>query len=148
MSSEIKEKLMPDKEGVFFLVYNNGQVLLEERLQPEKAYYGYIIIPGGKVEVGNGEDHTAAVKREVREECGVIATNITKLDNFLNMSLSKNFYNTSAYLITEYDGEVRNVEGKSRHIWVDIDKASEVLSFADSRYLILLTKLHLSGIKL
>jgi 8-oxo-dGTP pyrophosphatase MutT (NUDIX family) len=148
MTSEFRERLMPDKEGVFFLVYNNGQVLLEERLQPEKAYYGYTIIPGGKVETDKGEDHLVAVKREIEEECGVTATNIFKLDDFLNITLSNNFYHTSAYLITEYDGEVRNVEGKSRHVWVDIDKASELLPFVDSRYLILLARLHLNGIKL
>lgn len=139
---------MPDKEGVYFIVYNNGQVLLEERLQPEKAYYGYTIIPGGRVESENEENHLTAVKREVKEECGVIPTNIIKLDDFFTITLSKHFFHTSAYLITEYDGGVRNVEGKSRHVWVDIDKASELLPFVDSKYSILLARLYLNGTKL
>ena len=57
MSVEVKEQRLPEREGVYFLIYKSGKVLLEERKTPEKAYYGYTIIPGGKVEKSTNESH-------------------------------------------------------------------------------------------
>lgn len=67
------------------------------------------------------------------------------LDTFLHMTISNHLYHTSAYLITKFNGEVRNVEGKSEHIWVDLDEAARTILFADSRYVVSLAKQHLAG---
>jgi len=148
MFEERREKRLPEKEGVLFLIYKEGKVLLEERLREDKAYYGYTIIPGGKVEKISGESHLEAAKREISEECGICATDITRLDTFYNITISNNFYNTSAYLVTDYQGDIRNVEGKSRHLWVDINEAPNIVSFANDRYIILMAKLYLNETKL
>jgi hypothetical protein len=132
MSVEMREKRLPEREGVLFLIYRNGKVLLEERLHPEKAYFGYTIIPGGKFD-------------KDKEECGVDITEMFLLDNYLQTTITNHLYSVSVYLITDYDGEITNPEGKSKHIWIDINKASEHLLFADSRYNILLAKQQLFG---
>jgi 8-oxo-dGTP pyrophosphatase MutT (NUDIX family) len=145
MSVEMREKRLPEREGVLFLIYRNGKVLLEERLHPEKAYFGYTIIPGGKFDKDKDFSHDDAVRREVKEECGVDITEMFLLDNYLQTTITNHLYSVSVYLITDYDGEITNPEGKSKHIWIDINKASEHLLFADSRYNILLAKQQLFG---
>ena len=145
MSSEMREKRLPEKDGVFFLIYKDGKVLLEERLLRDKAYYGYTIIPSGKMDKSKDADHLDAVKREVEEECGIKPTELIRLDTFLDITITNHFYNTSAYLITDFGGEVRNVEGKSEQVWVDIKDARAYLPFGDMRYVVLLAQLYLSG---
>ena len=147
MSAEIREKRLPEREGVLFLIYKDGKVLLEERLHPDKAYLGYTIIPGGKFDKDKDRNHDDAVRREVKEECGVGITEMFLLDRFLQTTISNHLYNVSAYLILGVDGEVANMEGKSGHLWVDLNEAHKHVSFADSRYILLLAKQHLIGIK-
>ena len=148
MSTEMQEKRIPEREGVLFLIHKDGKVLLEERLRPDKAYYGYTIIPGGKANREIKEDHVSAAKREIEEECGISVKDLVLLDTFRNVTISNTLYNVSAYFIDGFEGEVRNVEGKSRHVWVDIKEASKEVCFADQKYVILLAQLYLSGIKL
>lgn len=141
---ERKEKRSVEKEGVFFLIYNNGKVLLEERKRPDKPYFGYITIPGGGVD-GKDLNHFEAAKREAKEECGIEAKEIILLDNFLQMSISNHLYNVSAFLISSYGGEVTNPEGKSNHIWATFDEALKMVSFVETRYILLKAKIYLTG---
>lgn len=124
-----------ERKGVIFLIYKDGKVLLEHRTTPDKAYFGYEIIPGGKVE----QTDISAVKaaeREAFEECGIVVKKMAHLDTFLHVTISNHLYQTAAFLITEFEGELKNNEGKSEHIWVDINETSKHLQFADSRYVI------------
>lgn len=146
MSHEF-ERREPEKEGVIFLIYQNGKVLLEDRKTPNKAYFGYKIIPGGKVEIDKDLNHEKAAEREALEECGIVVKKMIHLDTFLHMTISNHLYHTSAYLITEFEGEVVNKEGKSDHVWVEIDEAEKSLEFVDSRYIILLAKKYLNETK-
>jgi 8-oxo-dGTP pyrophosphatase MutT (NUDIX family) len=145
MNEERVERREPEREGVIFLICKDGKVLLEDRNLPTKAYSGYRIIPGGKVEKQKDISHEEALKREAWEECGIEVVEMIHLDTFLHVTISNHLYNTSAYLITKFNGEVRNVEGKSEHIWVDFDEAIKSMLFADSRYVVLLAKQHLNG---
>jgi 8-oxo-dGTP pyrophosphatase MutT (NUDIX family) len=145
MSLEMREKRLPEKDGVFFLIYKDGKVLLEERLLQDKAYYGYTIIPSGKMDKLKDADHLDAARREIEEECGIKPIDLIQLDTFYDVTITNHFYNTSAFLITNFEGEVRNVEGKSRQMWVDIKYAQTHLLFADMRYIILLAQLYLNG---
>lgn len=144
MTAEMGEKRLPEKEGVYFLVYKEGKILIEERITSGKAYYGYNIVPGGKVNFVDGESHEQGAKREIKEELGVEATKLVCLDRFLNTSISNHLYDISVYLILDFKGEVTNVENKSIHRWVDIEKANEFLPFGDSRYVVLLAREYLS----
>ena len=146
MNEERGERREPEREGVIFLIYKDGKVLLEERTIPGKAYSGYTIIPGGKFEVGVDHNHDDAVNREICEECGNIEiTKIILLDRYLQTTITNHLYKVSAYLIAGFEGEISNPEGKSNHIWVDLNEAANSLLFADSRYIILLAKQYLSG---
>lgn len=61
-------KTVPHKEIVVAAIRKNGRYLLGKR--PENGLLGGLWeFPGGKVEAG--EDHTAALVREVREELGI-----------------------------------------------------------------------------
>jgi len=140
MSVELREVRKPDYEGVIFLIHHDGKVLLERRNNPDKVYYGYTIIPAGKVKKEENESFIDAVRREIKEECDITPGELINLDTFLQISISNHFYRTTAFLVTDYKGRVRNVEGKSEHIWVNINKASEMLPFADSKHVINLAK--------
>jgi mutator protein MutT len=69
MASDRADRLYPARPlvGVGAVVWDGGRVLLERRGQPPAQ--GTWAIPGGLVEVG--ETAEAAVRREVREECGI-----------------------------------------------------------------------------
>jgi len=144
MDKEIAEIRRPEREGAIFLIYNKGKILLEKRTNPGKSYFGYTIIPAGKVDKTSGETASMAIDREVLEECDVVVKKKVFLDKFLHTTISNMLYETEAYLVTEYDGVIRNVEGKSEHVWVDIGRAEEYLPFADSKYIVTLARKLLS----
>ena len=102
MQKDVGEKRLPEKEGVIFLLFKNGKFLLEDRKHPEKGYFGYIIIPGGKVEKIDLNLEKAA-ERKVLEECSVVVKKMFHLDSFINMTMSNHLYQSAAYLVTEFD---------------------------------------------
>ena len=69
MAPDRSERLYPTRPlvGVGAVVWDGRRVLLERRGQPPAQ--GSWAIPGGLVELGETAD--AAVRREVREECGI-----------------------------------------------------------------------------
>lgn len=72
MVEDRSERLYPKRPmvGVGAVVWRDGAVLLERRGQPPAQ--GSWSLPGGLVEVG--ERLEEAVRREVREECGIDVT--------------------------------------------------------------------------
>jgi len=58
--------------------FHNGkwQVLLQERWKPEEdpKHSGLLDLPGGRIELG--EDVYTALKREVKEECGLVVQDV------------------------------------------------------------------------
>lgn len=139
MTTEFGEKIEPEKEGVIFLLFRNGKVLLEDRKHPQKPYFGYVIVPGGKVEKED-TSHEKAAEREVLEECGIKVKKMICLDTFLHITISNHLYRTTAYLITDFDGEVTNKEGKADHVWAKIEDAYQIMQFSDSRYVLKLAE--------
>ncbi len=140
MTERIGEKRLPEREGVIFVIYNKGKYLLEERLNPESTYFGYVIVPGGSVENDKDQDSLQAAMREIFEECGIVPRKVTVLDTFLHTIISGKLLKSTAVLVTDYDGEITNMEGKSNHIQVDYDTALELMPFAESRYCLMLAK--------
>jgi len=69
MAVEGAERLYPTRPlvGVGAVVWDGARILLERRGRPPAQ--GQWAIPGGLVELG--ETAAAAVRREVREECGI-----------------------------------------------------------------------------
>lgn len=136
--SERGERREPERRGTIFLIYKDGKVLVENRVHPQKDYFGYFIIPGGKVNFG--ESFEQGVTREIGEECGIIPKELIHLDSFLHVSMSNHLYETAVYLILDYSGEVVNKEGKAEHVWLTLDEARQRLPFSDSRYVLILAK--------
>ncbi len=71
MSTPETENKVSLKQAIIFLIYKDGKILLERKLNPGKSYSGRIVIPGGKVEVDQNETPEQAVIREMKEECKV-----------------------------------------------------------------------------
>lgn len=69
MADEHEERLYPRRPlvAVGAVVWDGSRVLLERRGRPPAQ--GSWVIPGGLIELG--ETATAAICREVREECGI-----------------------------------------------------------------------------
>lgn len=139
---ESKEDLI--QRGVSFLLFRDGKVLLERKKYPGKPYNGNIIVPGGHVEPG--ETFEEALVREIYEECGVVPREYLLLDTFDSVSPAGNYFHIQAYLVTCFDGEIKNMEGpsKTEHLLVDIDKANDYIKLLSSRYPVFLTQLRLS----
>jgi len=137
--AERGERKRWQKEGVVFLIYEEGRVLLEERTRPDSGHYGYIIIPGGNVE--RGETKEEAFLREVEEELGIKPTSYRHLDSFENMTLSRNHYLLHAFLVTDFDGEVVNREPeRCNMIWVPLKEAESLLRLGSSRLVLFKAK--------
>ncbi len=136
MSSEIREKLQPQGEAVIFLVCKDGNVFLEQRTKKGSGYYGYTIIPGGKVESFDGGPSEAMI-REAEEEIGIRVKSFKYLDSFVEMSLSGNLRTNHAFLIDVFEGDAVNKEPEKGVLFqVPLDKAKDMLELASSRYII------------
>jgi len=128
---ERKEKRW-QKEGVIFLVYKNGKILVEQRPDEDSGFGGYKIIPGGKLI--QGESVEGALVRESEEELGIIPLTFVYLDSFEHVTLHNNHYLSHAFLITEYEGQVRNIEPeKGVHEWITLSEAEKELKLGASK---------------
>lgn len=143
MTPEKVEKMQSQGEAVVFLVYKDGDVYLMERLKEGSGYFGYTIIPGGKIESFDLNPESAVV-REVAEEMGIKLIHMVHLDSYLDMSLSGNFRKNHAFLVDEFEGEVTSIEPeKERLVCVPITCAKDKMELAAGRYLIELARKYL-----
>ena len=133
------EKIGPTREGVMWLIFRNGRVLLEERNKQDKSYYGYTIVPGGKLE--DGEEVLECLEREIKEEHGVIPTKCEFLDTFESIIPGGNHYKIHAFLILDFEGEIVNNEPEKTNLkFVRLEHAQKVLKFGTSKYVLLMAK--------
>ncbi len=135
---EFKEKPTPTREAVMFLIYQNGKLLFERRKDPNQSYFGYTIIPGGKVE--KGESPEEAMRREIKEEKDVDVKRFILLDSFEDISPHHHHYLVHAYLILGVEGEIRNNENKADNVWVSLTEAWTHARFANNRYALTLAR--------
>lgn len=138
MSSELQEKLKPQREAVIFLLYRKGNVFIERRLKKGSGYYGYFIIPGGGVEeIDNTFED--AVRREAWEEKGVLVGNAVHLGSFVDASFSSGELKTShAYLVNDFEGDpIEKEPEKAELSEVPIGDVDEYLEIASSKLIIL-----------
>lgn len=124
MKGERKERQKLTKEGVVFAIIQNGNILLEKRLDPGDKLQGYIIIPGGKTK--ERESIWGTLSREIKEECDCIP----KISSYLSTySEQEDEINNVRHLfvVNAIEGEISNREpSKSEHIWAPLQKAREI----------------------
>lgn len=119
---ETIERLRTEKFGVIFVIWDGG-IQLEERVDPQDVYFGYTIIPGGGCK--NGETYEKTLKREVREEYGVVPTEFQQVGVIrTEEEWGVNFRHI--FLVTAWEGELENVEDKNLHLRTSLKNAKEL----------------------
>lgn len=125
------ERLNGAPDVVIFLVTrSDGKVLLEERTEEFDDAYGKILIPAGKIR--EGETPQEALQRELLEELEISV----KMYFGLGTIETETGRVALAVFVTDYDGEVRNKEGRNRHIWLMPEEATKVSGFDSSKAII------------
>jgi len=128
-----------ETEAVIFLVHKGGRFLVEERTKEGSGYWGHVRIPGGNIE--KGETPEDAMKREVKEELDIEVKSFIYLDTFEDVTLNGDYYVFHAFLVLDYEGEVRNQEPERNNIfWLPIPEAWDSLKLASSRYVLCLSE--------
>lgn len=108
-----ERKEINEERGVIFVLYDGNKIQLEERIKKEDRFYGYTIVPGGKVEFG--ETLQAALIREVNEEYGVAVLKNKELGTVQDIEESGRVCIRHVYLVSQWEGNLSNPEGKNKH---------------------------------
>lgn len=116
--TERKEEL--ERNGVVFALWDGENLQLEIRKKPGK-FFGFTIIPGGKVE--KDESFEDALLREVKEEYEIEVLEYRILGDFTEIEDGGIVNTRRLFLVTQWDGELANPENINDHIGVPIEEA-------------------------
>ncbi|MEO5920336.1 MAG: NUDIX domain-containing protein [Pseudolysinimonas sp.] len=124
----------PRADLVCGLLVRDGMALIVHRSPDRAVYPGVWDFPGGHVDPG--ESRPAALVRELAEELGVVIPEPTVPPALV---LDETGYHLSVWVVTEWDGEPRNLAPDEHDdlAWFD-PAAALALDFADPEYLDLL----------
>jgi mutator protein MutT len=100
---------------VAFIVLAANQVLAEKRALTKRVVPGALALPGGHMEAG--ESPEAALRREVLEELGVVATRATQVCTLLHQS--EELRRLHYFAVEEWDGEIQCREAEAL-IWIPV----------------------------
>ena len=137
MLSPEKREVVWDEEGVIFLIYKDGKVLLEERSRSDPKFPGFLLIPGGTMEKGETSQET--LNRETKEEFGkgFEIVECVPLVSFLHFDGRGKLLKSHAFLIRDYKGPVTNEEpDRTIHIWLPIKIAYDSVPLGSSKLVI------------
>jgi len=90
------------------------ELLIAQR-PPGKWQAGRWEFPGGKIEAAEAPE--AAVRRELREELGVLASHVVELRSFRHDYPDRSV-EISLWLVTRFEGEPQGLDGQALR-WVD-----------------------------
>ncbi len=117
--------------NVCYIVNEKGQVLLQfkKRGFGQGKWNG----PGGKVELG--ETPEESVKREVKEETGVVIKNLEKLGELEFIFNEKEEWNNYCYVFVcdEFEGELRD-KGEGKLQWFNQEELPFAKMWADDKH--------------
>jgi len=134
----INNEIEPDRDGVVFAIIDDGNILLEERIDINAPFSGYTIVPGGGIE--EGEEPERAVIRELDEECGVSPKNLVYLGVF-GVSILR-----YVFVVEGFRGQVVNRESeKAKHIWATMEEARELCEHAITKEILEIVEEHLDS---
>jgi 8-oxo-dGTP pyrophosphatase MutT (NUDIX family) len=126
--------------AVVFMFYDNGKILIEHR---PKSFEG-VYIPSGAVEKKDMEHEdylAAAMKREAKEELGVIPTEYQHLGTFKvkkPTETGSEMFWAHGFLVTSWEGQMPEhitEEGvKSRVEWIELKDYRKHLKWPSAIY--------------
>lgn len=96
--------------AVVFVLYHQGEVLLEKRKAEKIEDAGMIDIPGGYIEIG--ENVKIALEREVNEELSVLAKNYFYLTCIDYPKTDGRIVKLHYVCVTQWDGEIDALEAE------------------------------------
>ena len=99
-----------------FLINNNKVVVIKYKSGNKKE--GYYDIPGGKIE--EGENPEEAAIREMKEETGLIVTNL-KLKGKMKIEYPKKIFELLIFIAYEFEGRVQEFEENTSE-WIEINE--------------------------
>lgn len=107
-------------EVVSAIIARDGRLLMIQRSPTKSEFPLGWESPGGKVEAG--ETHHEALKRELKEELGIEATEIAKdpifsRNMFKILTGCKSDFNSSFYAVEKFSGDIKLVENQSGFGW-------------------------------
>jgi len=111
----------PEKNGVVFVLWDGKKIQLERRDTSDKLFFGFTIIPGGKIEKGETPDE--AMFNEVMEEYGVAVLVYKPLCDFTDIENGGVLNKRRLYLVTKWSGVLSNPEESNGHIEATIQEA-------------------------
>lgn len=118
-----ERKESAERHGVIFALVKDGLIQLEERVQFGK-WFGLTIVPGGHVE--QSETVEEAIFREVKEEYNSTPVEYKYLGHIMDTDSNLNLHIRHVYLITDWEGELLNPEGRNNHISLSIEDAEKI----------------------
>jgi 8-oxo-dGTP pyrophosphatase MutT (NUDIX family) len=103
------------------IVHSDGTVLALKRAGDDHSRGGNWDLPGGGYE--QDEDVIESIKREVMEEVGIIAKNVTPVF-FANNSAKTGYFQGDnvfgmCYLCQEWEGEIKLSSEHTEYNWID-----------------------------
>lgn len=93
------------KRVVAALIVKNGQVLICQRT-PEQTMPLQWEFPGGKIEPGEAEE--AALRRELEEELGIVASIGPKIATIRHKYSKGGIVELNFFVVEEFTGEIQN----------------------------------------
>lgn len=124
-----REKIVTDIVNAVLL--RDGCVLLARRSAARKAYPGLWSFPGGHVE--QGEDFEGALRRELREEVGIVPVECRELAPIADPHVAATTY--WMYAVTGWHGEPEILDQEHSELrWFPLNTAASLPDLALEAY--------------
>lgn len=139
------EHLKPTKQTAMFVLICKNDVLLEERIEKGKSFYGMLIIPAGKFDPALDKCIKDTAVREAKEEYGINFSDCELLGKFEDITPHNNHYLVSVF-VKESSNIVVNNRENTKHIphWINLYEAEKGLVFAKDILAIKMARKYLS----
>lgn len=101
------------------------KLLLEKRRKDEDNYAGLWALPGGHKR--KKETHKQALKREMREEIGIIVKETRYIGTFKDIDpTSKKLYSHHAYICTQWHDHITHTKEQEKIKWIALRRYKQL----------------------